>query len=84
MKWRYVDEGRSCGVIYCLEMTLGEHGGSGDVQGFDKEGKEVEWEENRGRKNWNSDLNWATVHSRSAGGQLSTSRSVHFGQLTAN
>ena len=33
------------------KWPLGEHGGSGDVQGFDKEGKEVEWEENGGRKN---------------------------------
>ena len=32
-------------------MALGKHGGSGDVQGFNKEGKEVEWEENGGRKN---------------------------------
>ena len=27
------------------KWPLGEHGGSGDVQGFDQEGKEVEWEE---------------------------------------
>ena len=45
MKWRSVDEGRGCGVNYCEKMTLGEHGGSGDMQGFDQEGKEVEWEE---------------------------------------
>ena len=47
--WRCVDEERSyggIGVIYCLEITLGEHGGSGDVQGFDKEWKEMEWEKN--------------------------------------
>ena len=27
-----------------MEMALGEHGGSGDMQGFDQEGKEVEWD----------------------------------------
>ena len=35
VKWRSVDEGRGCGVNYCEKMTLGEHGGSGDMQGFD-------------------------------------------------
>ena len=84
MEWRNVDERRDCGVNYGMEMALGEHGGSGDVQVFDKEGKEVEWEEIRGRKNWNSNLNWAVEHSRSAGGQLSASRHVHFGQPTTN
>ena len=49
-------------------MALGEDGGSGDVHGFDKEGKEVEWEEIRGSQNWNSDLNWAAKSSRSAVG----------------
>ena len=51
MEWRNVDERRDCGVNYGMEMALGEHGGSGDVQVFDKEGKKVEWEEIRGRKN---------------------------------
>ena len=51
MKWRNVDGRRDCGVNYCLEMALGEHGGSVDVQGFDKEGKETEWEESGGRRN---------------------------------
>ena len=84
MEWRNVDERRDCGVNYGMEMALGEHGGSGDVQVFDKEGKKVEWEEIRGRKNWNSDLNWDAEHSRSTGGLLSASRQVHFGQPTAN
>ena len=33
------------------KQPLGEHGGSRDVQGFDKEGKEVKWEKHGGRKN---------------------------------
>ena len=32
-------------VEFEWKWPLGEHGGSGDVQGFDQEGKEVEWEE---------------------------------------
>ena len=66
------------------KWPLGEHGGSGDVQGFDQERKEVEWKEVCRKENSNSNLNWVVVHSRSAGSQLSVNRQVHFGQLTAN
>ena len=45
IKWRSLDEGRDCGVNKGIKLTLGEHGGLGDVQGFDQEGKEVEREE---------------------------------------
>ena len=38
-------------VVIVWKWPLGEHGGSGDVQGFDKEGKGVEREESGGRKN---------------------------------
>ena len=38
------------------KWPLGEHGGSGNIQGFDKEGKEVEWEENGGREKWEISL----------------------------
>ena len=55
-------------VEFGMEMALGEHGGLGDVQGFDQERKEVEWKEVCRKKNWNSNLNWAVVHSWSAGG----------------
>ena len=66
------------------KWPLGEHGGLGDVHGFDQERKEVEWKEVCRKENSNSDLNWAVVHSRSAGGQLSVNRQIHFGQPTAN
>ena len=55
-------------VKFEWKWPLGEHGGSGDVQGFDQERKEVKWKEVCRKKKWNSDLNWAVVHSRSAEG----------------
>ena len=62
MEWMY----------WLLELEwkwlLGEHGGSMGMQGFDQEGKEVEWKKVGRKKNWNSDMNRAVVHSRSAVG----------------
>ena len=37
-----------------------------------------------GRGTEKSDLNWAAEFSRSAGGQLSVNRHVHFGRPTSN
>ena len=64
------------------KWPLGEHGGSGDVQGFDQERKEVEWNGKKCVGRRTGILTWTgrlcTV------GQLAVSQQVHFGQPTAN